>query len=278
MNKFIIAAVQMNTQDNKQDNLRKAQEFVEEAAAKGASLVVFPESMDYIGPGGSKYAEYIPEGECFRLFAELAKKHNLWIHSGSIREICDGDPRPYNSSFVVSPQGDLSAIYRKIHLFNVDVKEGPAVRESDKVSCGNDLVLLDTGDDGVGKLGLSICYDMRFAELYRILALHGANILLVPSYFNLITGKDHWEPLLRTRAIENGCYVVAPDQIGNKPQMMPAYGNTMIIDPWGMVIARASNKECIITAEIDLDYVESVRKQTYTLSNRRTDLYEIKEL
>lgn len=275
MSKFIAAVVQMNSQSDKQKNLSDAKAFVEDAVARGAKFVIFPESMDYCGPDKNANAEKIPQGETFQLLSQLAAKYQIWIHCGSIHEVNESDSRPYNTSFVLNPQGELAAVYRKIHLFDVDVVNGPSIKESDTVCPGDEIVTLDTGE--IGCLGLSICYDMRFCELYRMLTLQGANILCVPACFNLVTGKDHWEPILRARAIENGCYVIAPGQIGIKPSM-PTYGKSMIIDPWGNVIARASDRPEVITAEIDLDYVESIRRQTYTLANRRTDRYELRAL
>ncbi len=275
MKKFLAAVVQMNSQQDKEKNLADAAAFLEEAAAKGAKFVIFPEGMDYCGPDTAANAEKIPEGETFQKLSALAAKHKIWVHCGSIHEVNESDSRPYNTSFVLNPSGKLVAVYRKIHLFDVNVVDGPSIRESDRVCPGNEIVTVDTGE--IGHLGLSICYDMRFGELYRLMTLRGANILCVPACFNLVTGKDHWEPILRTRAIENGCYVIAPGQIGVKPSM-PTYGKSMIIDPWGNVVARASDRPCVIMAEIDLDYAESVRKQTYTLDNRRTDRYELKPL
>lgn len=275
MSKYIAAAVQLNSQQDKQKNLNDAKLFFEEAADRGAKFIIYPESMDYCGLDAKGNAETIPGGSAFQLLSELAVRYKIWVHCGSIHERCEGDQRTYNTSFVINPNGELVALYRKMHLFDVNVVDGPSIKESDRVRPGNEIVDLDTGE--IGHLGLSICYDMRFCELYRLLTLRGANILCVPACFNLVTGKDHWEPILRTRAIENGCYVIAPGQIGIKPSM-PTYGKSMIIDPWGNVIARASDRPCVVTAEIDLDYVESVRKQTYTLDNRRMDRYELREI
>ena len=272
MNKFLAAVVQMNSQDDKVKNLADVKAFAEEAADKGAKFVLYPESMDYCGLDGASIAEDVLTGECFRTVSEAAKKNHLWIHCGSMHEKGEDPTKPYNTSLVVNPAGELVAKYRKVHLFDVDVTNGPSVKESDKISKGNEFVTVDTGE--IGHLGLSICYDMRFCEQYRLMTLKGANILCVPACFSLVTGKDHWEPILRTRAIENGCYLMAADQMGIKP-VMPTYGKSMIIDPWGNVVARASDRPCVSVAEIDLDYVESVRKQTYTIFNRRTDLYDL---
>lgn len=173
---------------------------------------------------------------------------------------------------VINPNGELVAKYHKIHPFDVVISNGPTCKESDRICPGEGIVTVDTGE--VGHLGLSICYDIRFCEMYRLMALEGAQIFLTPADFTMNTGKDHWETILRTRAIENGCYVIAPGQFGVKPRFQ-AYANSMIIDPWGNVIARASNKPCVITAEIHLDYLEKVRKQIFTLENRRPDIYDL---
>ena len=244
MNKFTVAVLQLDSQDDVQKNLDTVVSFIEEAAARGAKLITMPESMNYVGLDNAGHAEEIPGGPTFQLMSEQAKKYGVWLHCGSIYEKNPNDPRPFNSTMVIDPRGNLAAKYHKIHPFDV------------------------------GHLGLSICYDMRFAEMYRIMALEGAQILLMPADFTMPTGKDHWETILRTRAIENGCYVVAPAQYGVKPKFQ-AYANSLVVDPWGNVIARASNHPQVITAEIDLDYLQQVRRQIFTLENRRPDVYSL---
>lgn len=271
MNKFIAAAIQLDSMADKRANLNMAIDFITEAASRGAKLIAMPEQMNYIGPRIGEQVERIPQGETFLAMAELAKEYKVWIHCGSIFEDI-GEDRPSNTTMVINPKGELSAKYQKIHAFDVDIKDGPSIRESDRILPGKDVVTLDTKE--VGHLGLSICYDMRFAEIYRVMALRGAEIFLVPSNFTLNTGKDHWEPLLRARAIENSCYVIAPAQCGIKPKFA-AYGRSLIVDPWGNVIAQASDKPGVITAEIDLDYQKSVRQQVLTLENRRPDVYTL---
>lgn len=275
MRKFIVAAVQMDSTDNLEENLTVVKSYIEEAVQRGAKLVAFPESMNYCGRKPLDFAEDIPDGSTFKFLADLAKKHNIWIHGGSIYEKNGEDPRPYNCTMVISPEGKLRAKYRKLHPFDVVISNGPSVKESDRICPGKEIVTVDTKE--VGHLGLAICYDIRFGEIFRIMAEEGAQILLTPANFTQNTGMDHWETILRTRAIENECYVVAPGQIGVKPRFT-AYGNSLIIDPWGKVIARASNFPGLITAEIDLDYVEAVRHETYTLANRRKDIYSLKRI
>ena len=274
MNKFIAAAIQMDSQDNMDENLKQATGFIEEAAKRGAKLIAMPEGMNYIGMDSAGHAEEVPGGRTFQLMSDLAKKYGVWLHCGSIYEKNPDDSRPYNCSMVINPKGEFVAKYHKIHPFDVVITNGPTNKESDRICPGNRIVTVDTGE--VGHLGLSICYDLRFGELYRLMALKGAQIMLAPSDFTMNTGKDHWEPILRTRAIENECYVIAPGQFGIKPKCQ-AYANSLIIDPWGNVIARASNYPQVITAQIDLDYVTKVRRQTFTLANRREDIYRLTE-
>lgn len=276
MNKFTAAAIQLDTKSSVEENLNNAVELIREAAKRGARLIAMPETVNYIGPECERFAEFIPGGHTFQVFAEQAKKYQVWLHCGSIYEKNEdaNDRRPYNTTMLINPRGELAAKYRKIHPFDVSIAEGPAVRESDVNCPGDKIVTVDTAE--VGHLGLSVCYDMRFCELFRMMALRGAQILIIPANFTVNTGKDHWEVLLRARAIENGCYVIAPGQIGVKPGYQ-AYGKTMIIDPWGNVTAMASDKTTVITAEIDLEYLQSVRSQVFTLENRRDDVYHLSE-
>lgn len=272
MTTFIAAAIQMDSKNDVTQNLSTAADLIKEAVTRGARLVSLPENVNYIGAEIAANTEAVPGGRTFLRMAELAQQYNIWLHCGSIYEQNPGDARPFNSSMVINPQGELVAKYHKLHPFDVVLTNGPTNRESDRICPGNEIVTLDTGE--LGHWGLSVCYDIRFAELYRIMAIEGAQILFAPSDFTVHTGKDHWEPLLRARAIENGCYVIAAGQCGVKPRFQ-AYGKSVIIDPWGNVIAKASDKPCVITAEIDLAYLEAVRNQVFTLQNRRPDVYSI---
>lgn len=267
MNKFIVAAIQLDSQDDKKKNLETAAEFIKEAAARGAKLVALPETMNYIGPDYIQNAEPIP-GPTTNFFAELAVKLGIWIHCGSIPEMDDRD-KPYNTTALISPKGEIVAKYRKLHMFDVEIENGPSYKESNDNAPGQEIVLAKTE---LATLGFSICYDIRFGEIYRLMALNGAQIIFTPACFTMNTGKDHWEPILRARAIENACYVVSPGQIGIKPKLQ-AYGKTLIIDPWGNVIAKASDRPGYICAEIDLDMIDAVRAQVPALKNRRTDIY-----
>lgn len=275
MTKFIAAAVQMDSQDDKMANLAAAEGYIREAAARGARLVVLPESMNYIGRDMAQEAEAIPGGPTFQRLSGLARELDLWLEAGSIYESNPEDPaRPFNTTFLIRPDGTLAAKYAKLHPFDVVLPNGVTSRESDRVCSGKKLTVAETD---LGKVGLGICYDIRFGEMFRIMALEGAKLFAVPANFTVNTGKDHWEVLLRARAIENECYVIAPNQMGKKPRFT-AYGNSLMVDPWGTVIARASDKPGVITAEIDLDYVTKVRQSTFTLDNRRPDVYQLRKL
>lgn len=272
--KYIAAIVQLDTQGNYEDNLKAAAGFIGEAASRGAKLVTLPENWTYQGHDYRDYAEDMPGGRLATMLGDLAKKYNMWIHSGSSSEKNKNpnDPRPYNTSMLFSPKGELVAKYSKIHVFDVDVEGAGSFRESDSKCPGSDIVVYDTNE--IGKLGLAICYDLRFPELFRLMALEGADLCFNPSSFLLMTGKDHWETLLRARAIENSCYIMGADQCGVKYDG-PTYGRSIIIDPWGNVIAKAPDYPCVITAEIDHSYRMRVKKQVITLENRREDVYSL---
>jgi predicted amidohydrolase len=261
-----IALVQLDAGADCATNIASAVALADEAAAGGARLIALAEYLQYRGPddGFRASARSIP-GPHTDPFADVARRHGAWILVGSTAESSVDPARPYNTSTLIAPDGSIAAIYRKIHLFDVAVDDGPVDTESARVTPGDRLVTADV--DGA-ILGLSICYDLRFPELYRALALAGAEILTVPANFTERTGRDHWEVLLRARAIENGAYVLAPSQIGG-PAGQPAYGRSMVIDPWGTVIAQASDRVGIIRADLETDRVAAVRRQIPVLSNRR---------
>lgn len=272
--KYKVAVCQMDSQDDKEKNLISAKEMIRAASAQGASLVVFPENMNYMGKGYRYQAEPIP-GPTTDFLADLAKGYGIWIVSGSIPEAVPGTdekkPKPKNTLALIDPDGNIRCKFSKLHMFDVDLEDGKSFRESDTATAGNEIVLCDTP---LGKLGFTICYDLRFGELYRLLALSGAQVIFVPASFTAQTGAAHWEALLRARAIENGVYIVACNQIGEKSNMT-AYGQSMVIDPWGTVIARAEDKPGALMAEIDLSDPEKIRGQIPALKNRRTDVYDL---
>ena len=266
-----VALVQLDATDDVATNIGAAVAMADEAAAGGARLVALPEYLQYRGPddGFRASARPIP-GPHTEPFAEVARRRKAWILVGSTAET-SGDPlRPYNTSALIAPDGTIAALYRKVHLFDIAVDDGPVDTESARVTPGDRLVTADI--DGA-TLGLTICYDLRFPELFRALALAGAQILTVPANFTERTGRDHWEVLLRARAIENGAFVLAPSQIGG-PAGQPAFGRSMIVDPWGTVIAQAPDAVAIVRAELDLDRVTAVRRQIPVLANRRAEAYE----
>ena len=265
-----VALVQLDARDDVAANIASAVALADDAAAGGARLVVLPEYLQFRGPdeGFRASARPIP-GPHTEPFAEVARRHGAWILVGSTAETSPDPDRPYNTSALIAPDGSLAATYRKVHLFDVDIDRGPVDTESARVTPGDRLVCAVV--DGV-TVGLSICYDLRFPELYRSLALAGASILTVPSAFTERTGRDHWEVLLRARAIENGAFVLAPAQIGG-PAGQPAFGRSMIVDPWGTVIAQAPDAVTIVRADLDLDRVAAVRRGIPALANRRPDAY-----
>lgn len=266
-----VALVQLDASDDVGTNISTAVALADEAAAGGARLVALPEYLQYRGPDDGYRASACPiPGPRTEPFADVARRRSAWILVGSIAETSDDPARPYNTSVLVAPDGSLAATYRKVHLFDVAVEAGPVDTESARVTAGDRLVTADV--DGV-RVGLSICYDLRFPELYRALVLAGARILTVPANFTERTGRDHWEILLRARAIENAAYVLAPSQV-NGPPGQPAFGRSMIVDPWGTVVAQAPDTVGIVRAELDLDRVDALRRQIPILANRRPDAYE----
>ena len=266
-----VGVVQMDSKANKEANFNKARELIEEAAGKGASLLSLPEYFNYIGPAQEEpaEAETIP-GPTTRMLASLAREHGIWLHGGSVLEKVPGGEKMYNTTVVFDPNGEIVARYRKIHLFDIEIKGGPTITESDNKASGDEIVFFKIGEV---KVGLTICYDMRFPELYRILTLKGARIIMVPSAYTFFTGQDHWEPILRTRAIENQIYIVAPAQVGTKPGFQ-TYGHSLVIDPWGNIIAEAQDEETVLVADLDMDYLGRVRKQIPCLNNRRPLAYD----
>ena len=268
--KLPVALVQLDAGPDPETNVRRAAELADRAATDGARLVALPEYLQFRGPDDGFRASARPvPGPFTDPFADVARRHGTWVLVGSLAE-ASGDPdRPFNTSVLIGPDGGIAARYRKVHLFDVAVEAGPVDTESARVTPGDELVTAEV--EGV-RLGLSICYDLRFPELYRGLALAGAQVLTVPANFTERTGRDHWEVLLRARAIENAAYVLAPSQIGGPPGQ-PAYGRSMVIDPWGTVVAQAPDRVAIVHAELDLDRVDAIRQQIPALANRRPDIY-----
>ncbi|MGH7932456.1 MAG: carbon-nitrogen hydrolase family protein, partial [Candidatus Binataceae bacterium] len=246
---FLAAAIQMSTGPDKAVNLEKAERMVRLAAARGARLVGLPEVFNWRGKRADEpaAAESL-EGETLNLMAWLAGELEIHLLAGSIAEHVANESRRYNTSVLFGPDGTRLAVYRKIHLFDVDLPGRVTVKESDTKLSGAEVVSAATG---LGTVGLSVCYDLRFPELYRRLAFAGARIITIPSAFTFPTGEAHWDVLIRARAIENQCYVVAPAQFGANVHGFSDYGNSMIVDPWGRVLARASEQEGVVVAPLD---------------------------
>jgi predicted amidohydrolase len=266
-----VAAVQLNSTDDVAGNLAQADRLTREAAAAGAELVLLPEKWNVLGSGEHLTAGAEPlDGPAVTWARETARELGIDLIAGSVVERVDGSDRLGNTSVHVGPTGAVEAVYRKIHMFDV-VVDGIRYDESEHEAPGTELVTSRTA--GGIELGLSICYDVRFPELFRILTLRGARILLVPAAFTLATTRDHWETLLRARAIENQAFVVAANQIGRHPPNYRSGGRSMIIDPWGVVLAQASDAVGVITATLDLDRLEQIREDLPALANRRPAAY-----
>jgi predicted amidohydrolase len=267
-----VALVQLAATDDVAANIQQAATLADVAAADGARLVALPEYLHFRGPdaGFRASASDIP-GDLTSPFAAVARARDAWILLGSIAERSSDPARPFNTSVLIGPDGSVAATYRKVHLFDVDVERGPADAESSRATAGDAPVCADV--DGVN-VGLTICYDLRFPELYRSLALAGAEVLTVPANFTERTGRDHWEVLLRARAIENGAWVLAPAQVFGPPGH-PAFGRSMVIDPWGTVVAQAPDAVGITRARIETDRVAAVRRQIPVLANRRPEAYRL---
>jgi len=262
----------MTSRQAKAANLEQAEALVARAAASGAELIFLPEKWNLIGSAAQlrEGAEPIEGGESVEAMAGWARRHGVAIVGGSITERRDGREKLSNTCCVVDADGELIAVYRKIHLFDVEAG-GHVYRESDAEEPGDEPVVADVAG---WRVGLSVCYDVRFPELYRILALEGATCLSVPAHFTTHTGKDHWEVLLRARAIENQAYVVAAAQTGlTLPEKPPAYGRALVADPWGIVLATAPDEIGVVTAELDADRLADVRRRLPSLASRQPGAY-----
>jgi predicted amidohydrolase len=265
------AAVQMTATPDRERNRATADRLVREAAAAGAELVLLPEKWSVLGAPEDVVAGAEPlDGPALGWAAAIAAELGIDLVAGSIAERVPGAPRGSNTSVHFSPSGEAVATYRKVHMFDVEVG-GQTYRESANEAPGSELALTSTA--GGARLGMSICYDLRFPELYRILAVRGAEILLVPAAFTLATTREHWEILLRARAIEDQCYVIAANQVGQHAPGYRSGGRSMIVDPWGIVLAQAPDLETIVAAELQLDRLAEIRRTLPSLANRRPAAY-----
>jgi deaminated glutathione amidase len=268
-----VAAVQLNSNGDKARNLAVAESLVRAAAADGAELVALPEKWNLLAAGEEMAAgaESL-DGPSLGAARSWARELGINLLAGSIAEV--GAEKAFNTSVLIGPGGDDLAVYRKIHMFDVEAG-GVAYRESEHEQAGKEIV--SASIDGI-ELGLTVCYDLRFPELYRILAVRGARLIAVPSAFTAATGRDHWQVLLRARAIENQVFVLAPNQVGEASPHYSSYGRSAIVDPWGVVLATAPDEECFVAAELDLAGQERVREQLPSLANRRPRAYQWPQL
>lgn len=265
-----VAVVQLNSQGDVATNLRRVEELVGAAAADGATLVGLPENFAFLGESEEdkrRVAEAIPgDGPIVRALVALARKHQIHLVAGGMPELSADPARPYNTSVLVAPSGAIAATYRKIHLFDVDLPDGTVLKESAGSSAGSEPCVAPVGET---LLGMTVCYDLRFPELFRRLGDAGARLVTVPAAFTLTTGKDHWHVLLRARAIENQVFVLAPAQTGRHPRGRQTYGKSLIVDPWGDVLAQCGEGEGYAVARLDFAYQDRVRASLPCLKHRR---------
>jgi len=266
---MIAAVVQMTSGPELERNLARASELIATAARRGAELVALPENFALMREDGARspnpHAQDVPDGEVVRFLREQATAHQIVLAGGTFPERIAGDARVFNTAVVVDRTGDLLAHYRKIHLFDVDLP-GAVLRESATVAPGSEIVVAKLPHC---TLGLSVCYDVRFPELYRALVDRGATVLLVPAAFTVPTGRDHWEILLRARAIESQCFVIAAAQWGEHSATRRSYGRALIVDPWGTPLCTAPDGEGVALAELDFARLEDVRRRLPSLRHRR---------
>jgi deaminated glutathione amidase len=264
---YLLAAAQMTSTADVARNLDVAVRLVNEAADLGAKLVGLPENFAYMGSEeGRRASAETLEGPTLGALREVARRRGIFVLAGSFAEKVDDARKTANTSALIADDGSVVAAYRKIHLFDVAIPDGARYAESEVVVAGDKVVVAPTS---LGRVGLTVCYDLRFPELYRKLAELGAEVLTIPAAFTLFTGKDHWEVLLRARAIENLAYVLAPAQVGRHSQNRQTFGNAMIVDPWGVVLARCPDGEGVCVAPFKRDRLEKVRQELPALKHRK---------
>ncbi|MBA2524086.1 MAG: carbon-nitrogen hydrolase family protein [Solirubrobacterales bacterium] len=265
------AAIQLNSTADVSANLEAAERLIRDAAHHGAELAVLPEKWSLLGSGEQlqELAEPL-EGPVVGAARDWARELGIHLVAGSVPERVAGRQLLSNTSLLIDPRGEITATYRKIHMFDVDVG-GVSYRESDQEQAGEEIVSADAG--GL-ELGLTVCYDLRFPELFRILALRGARAITVPAAFTAVTGRDHWEILLRARAIENALFVIAAGQTGEAPPHFSSWGHSMIVDPWGRVLDVVAEGEGHAIADLDLSEIDRVRERVPALANRRAAAYD----
>ncbi len=280
MNSIKIALCQMNVVDNKEKNIEKAIQMIKESKNQGADLAVLPEMFNcpYENEKFIEYAERLEDSQTLKEIAEIAKEENIHVLAGSIPELERDDEKDtesiYNTAVFFDNNGKQLGKHRKMHLFDIDVKGKIYFKESDTLSAGNDFTIINTD---LARIGIGICYDIRFVELSRIMALNGAEILIFPGAFNLTTGPAHWKLLFRSRALDNQVYAIGVAPALDEYASYNSYGHSIAVNPWGEVIEELDYGEELKIVEIDLDEIKRVREEIPVLKNRRVDLYEIKE-
>ncbi|MBO7734133.1 MAG: carbon-nitrogen hydrolase family protein [Methanobrevibacter sp.] len=280
MKSIKIALCQMNVVDNKEKNIEKAIQMIKESKKQGADLAVLPEMFNcpYENEKFIEYAEILESSKTLKEIANIAKEENIHVLAGSIPELerDDGEKREsiYNTAVFFDNDGKQLGKHRKMHLFDIDVKGKIYFKESDTLSAGNEFTIIKTD---LATIGIGICYDIRFVELSRIMALNGAEILIYPGAFNLTTGPAHWEILFRSRALDNQVYAIGVAPALDEDASYNSYGHSIAVNPWGEVIEELDYSEELKIVEIDLDEIKRVREEIPVLKNRRSDLYEINE-
>ena len=272
MTKIKLSLCQMNVIDNKEDNVKTASLMIDESVSKNADFIVLPEMFNcpYSNDKFIEYGEEEKDSYTLNKISLLAKKNNVYILAGSIPEKDNG--KLYNTSYLFDKEGNIIAKHRKMHLFDIDVKGKITFKESDVLTAGDSFTIAETD---FGKIGIGICYDIRFPELARVMVENGALILFYPGAFNMTTGPAHWELLFRSRALDNQVFCVGVAPALNKDASYHSFGHSIIASPWGEIIAEASEKENLILCEIDLDEIKKVREELPLLKNKREDLYEV---
>lgn len=273
-NSFKLSVCQMKVSQNKQENVNKAVSMIEAAAKNGSELVILPEMFNcpYDNSKFREFSESVENGPTINAVCDAAGNNGIYVAAGSIPEYSEG--KLYNTCALIGKDGKIIAKHRKVHLFDIDVEGRITFKESDVLARGDRITVADTE---LCKIGVAICFDIRFPELFRIMALKGANLIIVPGAFNMVTGPVHWELLLRSRAVDNQVFLAAASPARDMDAGYIAYGNSMVVDPWGSIIGRASDGEEIITCEIDFNQIDKIRSQLPLIRNLRSDIYEICE-
>jgi Predicted amidohydrolase len=263
----------MVNQESKKTNIFKAKTMIYEAADKGADIIALPEMFNcpYNNKYFREYAEIYPNGETINMLSSAAKEKQVFIIGGSIPEL-DEQGRVYNTSFIFDNKGTLIGKHRKVHLFDIDIKNGVRFKESEVLTSGSEITMVDTP---WGKVGVAICYDIRFPELTRIMALKGTKIVFMPAAFNMTTGPVHWELLFKSRALDNQIFVAGISPARNENYSYVAYGNSLIADPWGSITNRLDEKEGILIQDINFEYIDEIRESLPLLKHRRGDIYKL---